>query len=132
MPHPRSALLMSSRRQIMLGAAGTMATVFGFEAALAAGQPALVAATFQPFIGEDFIVDNNGAPTGLRLLQVVIHGRDVRPSRLRNPFSLIFSSPWKKTLPAHTYAVRLPNHDTVAMFIMPISSNQYHYEAPFN
>jgi hypothetical protein len=117
----------------MFGAAGVLTAAFGLErAAFANAQQPLVAATFQPFVGDLFMVDDDGVPVGLRLLRVVGQPRSPRPSSMRDPFSLIFSSPWQKTLVAQTYLVRLPNSKTVDMFIMPISANKYRYEAPFN
>jgi hypothetical protein len=117
----------------MFGAAGIAVAAFGLErTAFADIQQPLGAATFGPFIGDLFMVDDDGVPVGLRLLQVVGQPRGPRPRSLRDPFSLIFSSPWQKTLTAQTYGVRLPNYKTINMFIMPISANAYRYEAPFN
>lgn len=131
-----------SRRQVIVGAAGAAAAVLGLEGAPlaavlsgSAGQPP-VAATFQPFIGQDFLLSDrlSGGQTQavLRLLQVVPQSRGARPSSLPNPFSLIFGSPWNATVAAQTYTVTLPDHKSMAMFITPVSTNPYRYEAPFN
>jgi hypothetical protein len=100
-----------------------------------AGRPP-AAATFQPFVGQDFLLSDrlSGSQTQavLRLLQVVPQSRGARPSSLPNPFLLMFGSPWNAAVAAQAYTVTLPDHKSMAMFITPVPTDPYRYEAPFN
>jgi len=126
---------LHSRRQVLSLGAGCLAVAGLGRTAVAvaatSGAP-LTQATFAPFINENFLFDNGEAQTWLRLMQIVAQPRAKRPSGLRDPFSLIFSSPWQKLLTAQTYDVRLPNNGRMTMFLTPVSANPYRYEAPFN
>ncbi len=72
---------------------------------------------FRPFVGEAFAVHATPEPIGILLDKVTPQpGADWLP---REPFSLVFSTPWSTLLVEGAYRMKSPRGDLVEVYIIP-------------
>jgi hypothetical protein len=125
---------LPSRRQVLgsAAAAGLAMTSFAGPVLAAALTNPFTYERFQRLLNQGFTVSGGDIRATLRLIEVEVHPRGVRPAQLRDPFSLVFRASSGETLPAGIYAVEQPTLGRVEMFLTPVSPDSSIYEAAFN
>jgi hypothetical protein len=95
--------------------------------------PLLTATDFEPHVGKTFLVDAQPKPVEIRL-EKIAHGR-FDTGLTRNPFMLIFTSPWNVLLVAAVYRMQPNDGGPIEMFLVPTQTApgpQRYYHAVFN
>jgi Domain of unknown function (DUF6916) len=95
--------------------------------------PLLTAADFEPHVGEDFLVDASPKPLRIRLEKVML--RPIDPQMRRQPFMLIFTTPWTDLLLAAMYRMQPSGGRQVELFLSPTQTapgERRYYHAVFN
>jgi hypothetical protein len=82
-----------------------------------AAAPILTPADFEPLIGGDFIADATPEPINIRLDEVA--RRATFNPAFREPFTLIFSTPWSTLLIEGNYRLRTPRGNSIELFLNP-------------
>lgn len=93
----------------------------------------LTAADFEPHVGEDFLVDATPKPLGIRLENIMRRPDD--PSAQRQPFMLIFTTPWADLLLAAMYRMQASGGRQFELFLSPTQTApgpRRYYHAVFN
>ena len=91
-------------------------------------------ATFQPHLGESFLLHLDGArpPVDMVLVEATeLPMASPRPGRA--PFSLVFRGPSAPVYPQHTYRLEHPAIGAFEIFLVPVAadSDGVRYEAVF-
>jgi hypothetical protein len=84
--------------------------------------PLLTAADFEPHVGKDFLVDATPKPLRIRLETVVLRPND--PEIQRQPFMLIFTTPWSDLLLEGMYRMQPNGGRQVEMYLNPTQTAQ--------
>lgn len=88
---------------------------------------------FKPHVGEAFAVHATPEPVHIMLDQVRVQaGADWLP---REPFSLVFSTPWDVLLTEGSYRMKSPRGDLIEVYVIPTQTTpgpRRHYHAVFN
>lgn len=95
--------------------------------------PLLTAADFEPHVGKTFLVDAQPKPLEIRL-EKIVYGRD-NPVVARQPFILIFTSPWNDLLLSAYYRIQPYGGHPVEMCLVPTQTEpgeRRYYHAVFN
>jgi Domain of unknown function (DUF6916) len=93
----------------------------------------LTAADFEPHVGQIFLVDAQPKPLEIRLEKIVLCPNDT--ALARQPFILIFTSPWSALLIAAHYRMRPQGGGPFEMFLIPTQTapgERRYYHAVFN
>jgi hypothetical protein len=95
--------------------------------------PLLTAADFEPHVGKIFLVDARPKPLEIRLEKIVYRPDDMAVTR--QPFMLIFTSPWNAFLLEANYRMQPNGGSPVEMFLVPTQTapgDRRYYHAVFN
>jgi hypothetical protein len=95
--------------------------------------PLLTAADFEPHVGKIFVVDTQPKPLEIRLEKIVYRRDDLVVTR--QPFILIFTSPWNDLLLSATYRMQPNGGRPVEMCLAPTQTEpgvRRYYHAVFN
>jgi hypothetical protein len=95
--------------------------------------PLLTAAEFEPHVGKEFLVDATPKPLPIRLEKVVLQPGPV--DLPRQPFMLIFTTPWRVLLLEAIYRMQPHGGRQVELFISPTQTapgERRYYHAVFN
>src|SRR4051812_6632602 len=93
----------------------------------------LTAADFQPHVGKNFLVDATPKPLTIRLDKVLLQPGP--PEQPRQPFMLIFTTPWRDLLLEATYRMQPDGGSSVEVFVSPTQTapgKRRYYHAIFN
>jgi len=129
-----STATTTTRRQVMIGT-GTLAVASMGIPPWALGQSArgYSAASFEPYVGQGFLVTGNNVNTVLRLIKVDTYPRGTRPLTLSAPFSLIFRDTGNTGgVPAEIVKIERTGVGQISVFLHPITKDKSYYEAAFN
>ena len=91
----------------------------------------LTLATFEPLVGDRFIVDGT-TPVAIELVLESATTAGARPGG-RDPFSLIFLGPGEPLLPQAIYALRHADLAVLEIFVVPVArdADGVRYQAIF-
>jgi hypothetical protein len=95
--------------------------------------PLLQADDFAAYVGRDFRVETKTEPVAIRLDEIV--RRPGEPWMLREPFILVFSSPWIVLLVEGNYLMQPEGGAPVRLHLIPtltVSPERRLYQAIFN
>jgi hypothetical protein len=95
--------------------------------------PLLTVADFEPHVGKVFLVDAHPKPLEIRLEKILRRPDDA--AMTRQPFVLVFSSPWSALLLEAFYRMQPDGGHPVEMFLIPTQSapgERRYYHAVFN
>jgi hypothetical protein len=95
--------------------------------------PLLAAADFEPHVGREFLVDATPKPLALRLEKVL--PQPGHPELLRQPFMLVFTTPWRDLLLQATYRMQPSGGRPVELFLSPTQTapgERRYYHAVFS
>jgi hypothetical protein len=95
--------------------------------------PLLTAADFEPHVGKIFLVEAQPKPLEIRL-EKIVYGHDGM-TVTRQPFMLIFTSPWTDLLLSAVYRVQAHGGRPVEMCLVPtqtVAGPRRYYHAVFN
>ena len=95
--------------------------------------PFLTAADFEPHVGKDFLVEAAPKPLRIHLERIMLQPGD--PQMSRQPFMLIFTTPWTDLLLAAMYKMRPDDGRQVELFLSPTQTApgpRRYYHAVFN
>jgi uncharacterized protein DUF6916 len=95
--------------------------------------PLLTAADFEPHVGQIFVVNAQPKPLEIRLEKIVYQHDDMVVAR--QPFMLIFTSPWNDLLLSAVYRMQPNGGRPVEMFLVPTQTapgDRRYYHAVFN
>src|SRR5262245_14271809 len=93
----------------------------------------LTVADFEPHVGKIFVVDAHPKPLEIRLEKIVRQSHGVVVTR--QPFMLIFTSPWNALLLEAFYRMQVDGGRPVEMVLVPTQSapgERRYYHAVFN
>jgi Domain of unknown function (DUF6916) len=96
--------------------------------------PLLTAADFEPHVGRIFVVDAQPKPLEIRLEKIVVQP-DHYTVVTRQPFMLIFTSPWNALLMSAMYRMQPDGGRPVEIFLIPTQTapgERRYYHAVFN
>jgi hypothetical protein len=96
--------------------------------------PLLTVADFEPHVGKVFLVEAHPKPLEIRLEKIVRRPDDA-VLVTRQPFMLIFTSPWNALLLEAYYRMQPDGGRPVEMFLIPTESapgERRYYHAVFN
>lgn len=83
------------------------------------------AGTFEPHVGEAFVVTDASAPTTLQLQEVHALADHSRGTAKRAPFSLLFTGPEESPLPQGIHVLEHDELGTIELFLVPIAAARY-------
>jgi len=95
--------------------------------------PLLTAADFEPYVGKIFVVDAQPKPLEIRLEKILRQPHD--PAVARQPFVLIFTSPWNALLVDAMYSMQPNGGRPVQLVLIPTQTGpgeRRYYHAVFN
>lgn len=95
--------------------------------------PLFTAADFEPHVGQIFLVDAQPKPLAIRLEKIVHRPLDREVAR--QPFMLIFTTPWTDLLLAAHYRMSPQRGGSFEMFLSPTQTApgpRRYYHAVFN
>jgi hypothetical protein len=95
--------------------------------------PLLTAADFEPYVGQTFLVDARPRPLQIRLDKIVCRRDSGVVSR--QPFILIFTTPWNDLLLSAVYRMQPNGGHPVEMCLVPTQTepgDRRYYHAVFN
>jgi hypothetical protein len=95
--------------------------------------PPLTAADFEPHVGQDFLVEASPKPLLLRLDRIMMWPLD--PQMPRQPFMLVFTTPWTDLLLAAMYRMQPRRGRQIEMYLNPTQTAPgpcRYYHAVFN
>jgi hypothetical protein len=95
--------------------------------------PLLSAGDFAPYVGKSYRVGTKPEPIDIRLERII--AKPMEDGRLREPFILVFSSPWSVLLVEAEYRMQPEGGAPVQMHIIPTQtppSDRRFYHAIFN
>jgi len=95
--------------------------------------PLLTAADFEPYLGKIFLVDAQPKPLEIRLERIAVLPGDA--AMMRQPFTLIFTSPWSELLIAANYRMQPSGGGPFEFVLTPTQTapgERRYYHAAFN
>jgi hypothetical protein len=124
----------TSRRQVLAGTGSLALAIIGsLPWASARAAQGYGATSFEPYVGQGFLVIANQGNTALRLVRVVTYPRGNRPASLPDPFSLIFRDyGGSEPLPAQLVEIEHAGVGRLTVYLNPITNDPSYYEVAFN
>ena len=95
--------------------------------------PLLAAADFEPHVGKDYVVDAVPKPVTVRLEKIIV--RPIHADLPRQPFTLVFTTPWRDLLLEAMYRMQPAVGPPIELFLSPTLTapgERRYYQAVFS